>query len=152
MVAGRVGSVSSGQRVDANALKTNQAAIVAVTVIAFVLGDAGVWLVVALAASLAIGATLPGKGPIQLLYRHALQPAGLVKPNPRLDDPAPHRFAQAMGGGVLALAAILLVAGFTTLGWVLAWIVVALALTNLVFGFCAGCFLFLQLRKAGIGR
>jgi hypothetical protein len=153
MVSSSVAPVPSGQRVDANALRTNQAAIVAITVLAFVLGsEIGAWLVAALAVSLAIGSASPGNGPIQLLYRHLLRPAGLIKPSPRPDDPAPHRFAQAMGAGVLALAAILLFAGATIIGWTLAWLVVALALTNLVFGFCAGCFIFLQLRKAGFGR
>jgi hypothetical protein len=152
MVAGTAGPGSPVRRVDVNALKTNQATIVAVVLLAFVLGtgNGGAWLIAALAVSLAIGAARPGYGPIQLLYRRVLLPTGGVKPNPRPDDPAPHRFAQAMGAGVLALSAILLFAGATVVGWALAWIVLALALVNLVFGFCAGCFIFLQLRKAGV--
>jgi hypothetical protein len=102
------------------------------------------------AVSLAIGAIVPGNGPFQRFYRHVVAASGLVKPQPRVEDPAPHRFAQAMGAGVLAAAAVLLFAGATTLGWALTWIVVALALTNLVFGFCAGCFVFLQLRRSGL--
>jgi hypothetical protein len=101
--------------------------------------------------SLAIGAIRPGYGPIQVFYRHSLLASGLVKPSPSPSDPVPHRFAQAMGAAVLAVAAILLLTGVTTLGWILAWVVVALALANLLFGFCAGCFIFLQLRKAGVG-
>src|SRR4051794_20827271 len=152
MVAGTAGPGSPVRRVDVNALKTNQATIVAVVLLAFVLGtgNGGAWLVAALAISLAIGAARPGYGPIQLLYRHVLLPAGVIKPNSRPDDPAPHRFAQAMGAGVLALSAILLFAGATVVGWAFAWIVLALALVNLVFGFCTGCFIFLQLRRAGV--
>jgi hypothetical protein len=141
-------TIAYTRQVDANALKTNQITIVAVTVLAFVLGsNIGDWLIVAVAASLAIGAIRPGYGPIQLFYRHGLLATGLVKSNPSPSDPAPHRFAQAMGAGVLTLAAIFLLAGATTLGWILAWLVVALALANLLFGFCAGCFIYLQLRK-----
>ena len=76
----------------------------------------------------------------------------LVPAKPRPDDPAPHRFAQALGASVLILAAGALFAELTTLGWVLAWIVAALALINLLFGFCAGCFLFYQIHRLGLGR
>jgi hypothetical protein len=136
--------------VDVNALKTNQAAIVAIVVLAFVLGtDIGAWLIAALAVSLAIGAARPGSGPIQLVYRYALRDTGLIKPNIRQEDPAPHRFAQAMGAIVLGIAALILFTG-ASVGWVLAWLVLALALVNLVFAFCTGCFIFLQLRRLGI--
>jgi Domain of unknown function (DUF4395) len=152
MVSSAPRAIAYSRQVDANALKTNQIAIGAVTSLAFVLGsDFGVWLILALAVSLAIGAIRPGYGPIQVFYRHGLLASGLVKPSPSPSDPAPHRFAQAMGAAVLAVAAILLLTGVTTLGWILAWVVVALALANLLFGFCAGCFIFLQLRKAGVG-
>jgi hypothetical protein len=139
-------------RIDINALRTNQVVIVALVAIGFVLGTAhgGAWLVAVLAVSMAIGAVRPGYGPIQLLYRHALKPAGLVKPSLRAEDPAPHRFAQSLGAAFLTVSAVLLFAGSATAGWLLAAIVVVLALTNLVFGFCVGCFVFLQLRKAGL--
>lgn len=153
MVAQSANPILTGPRVDTNALKTNQALIVATVIVAFVLGEEiGAWLIAALAISLAIGAARPGYGPIQLLYRYAIRGTGLIKPNPRPDDPAPHRFAQALGATFLAIAAILLFAGVATLGWVLAWLVLALALVNLVFAFCAGCFIYLQLRKLGIAR
>jgi hypothetical protein len=140
------------RRVDANALRTNQSLIVILTVLAFVLGVdlGGAWIVAFVGISLAIGAALPGRGPFQLFYRQVVLPAGVIKPAPRAEDPAPHRFAQALGAGFLTAAAILLFAGVETLGWILAAIVVALALTNLVFGFCAGCFVFFQLRRAGL--
>jgi hypothetical protein len=71
----------------------------------------------------------------------------VVPARPRLEEAAPHRFAQAMGAGVLAVSAVALFAGAIGFGWVLAWLVVALALANLLFGFCAGCFIFYQLRR-----
>jgi hypothetical protein len=152
MTATSISAHQTQPRVDLNALRTNQATIVTVVAVAFVLGTGhgGAWLVAALALSMAVGALSPGNGPIQRFYRHALKETGLVKPEVRLEDPAPHRFAQAVGAGFLTAAAILLFAGVDTLGWVLGAIVVVLALTNLVFGFCAGCFLFLQLRRVGL--
>ena len=139
----------SGPVVDVNGLKTNQTLIVVLVTLAFVLGTehGGAWLVAFVAASLAIGSALPGYGPFQLLYRRVLRQTGFVKPRPRPDDPAPHRFAQTLGAVFLTAATIALFAGATTLGWALAWLVVALALVNLLFGFCAGCFAFYQLRR-----
>lgn len=139
----------AGPVVDATALKTNQILIVACVVVAFALGVdlGGSWLIAAVAASLAAGAAFPGYGPFQLLYRHGLRPAGIVHPRPRPDDPAPHRFAQAVGGAFLLVSAIALFGDAVTLGWVLAWLVAALALVNLLFGFCAGCFAFYHLRR-----
>jgi hypothetical protein len=138
----------AGPQVDVNALRTNQALIVAGVVIAFVLGaSAGAWVLLVVAVSLGVGAARPGSGPFQLFYREVLGATGLVKPNLRPDDPAPHRFAQAMGATVLFLAAIALFAGVDVLGWVLAFLVLALALVNLLFGFCAGCFIFLQINR-----
>jgi hypothetical protein len=138
-----------GPLVDVNGLKTNQALIVGLVALGFVLGvDAGgAWLVALVAASLAIGAALPGYGPFQLLYRRVLRPAGVIKPRPRPDDPGPHRFAQALGCAFLVVSAVALFAGAETLGWALGWLVVALALVNLLFGFCAGCFVFYQARR-----
>jgi Domain of unknown function (DUF4395) len=139
-------------RVDLNALRTNQVLIVAIVIVAYVLGtNLGSGLIVsALAISMSLGALRPGTGPLQLLYKHVILRTGLVHPNPRAEDPAPHRFAQVVGGAFLMASAVLLLVGASVAGWILAWIVVALALTNLVFGFCAGCFVFFQLRKAGL--
>jgi hypothetical protein len=140
--------VQASPIVDVNALRTNQVLIVSSVVIAFVLGSsAGAWVLLAVAASLAIGAARPGFGPFQLFYREVLKSTGLVKPSPRPDDPVPHRFAQSLGATFLFLAAIALFAGADALGWILAFLVLALALVNLLFGFCAGCFVFLQINR-----
>lgn len=139
--------------VDLNALKTNQTLIVVLVALGFVLGiDAGgAWLVSFVAVSLAIGAARPGYGPFQLFYRRVLRATGVISARPRPEEAAPHRFAQAMGAAVLAVSAIALFAGATGFGWVLGWLVVALALANLLFGFCAGCFIFYQLRRLTAG-
>jgi hypothetical protein len=143
-----VGPKGTGRVVDATALAVNQTLIVALVALGFVLGRApGAWLITFVALSLATGAAKPGYGPFQLLYRRLLRPSGFVRPRPRPDDPAPHRFAQAVGASVLAIAAIALFAGASLLGWVLAWLVVALALANLLFGFCAGCFAYYHLQR-----
>lgn len=131
--------------VDENALKTNQVFIVATVAIAFLLGaERGAWLIALLALCMSIGVLSPGNGPIQLFYRRMLTPLGIVKPQREPGNAEPHRFAQAMGATCLSLSAILLALGFDLLGWVLGFVVLALALVNLLFGFCTGCFLYLQ--------
>jgi hypothetical protein len=75
-----------------------------------------------------------------------------LKPNREPGNAAPHRFAQAMGAVCLALAALLLFLGFHLAGWTLGFLVLALALVNLVFGFCTGCFIYLQLGRLRHGE
>jgi hypothetical protein len=74
----------------------------------------------------------------------------LLKPNLQEDIPAPHEFAQLLGGIVLGIGSLLLSAGSILLGWACVWIVIALAAANVFFGFCAGCFVYYQLRKLGV--
>lgn len=145
-------STPAAARVDVNALRTNQVLIVTIVIAAYVLGtDLGAgWIVAALAVAMTIGVVRPGYGPLQLFYRHGVAATGLIRPKTRIEDPAPHRFAQAVGASFLAVSAVLLLVGAGVAGWTLVWIVVALALTNLVFGFCAGCFVYFQFRKAGL--
>ncbi len=134
--------------VDRTAIKTNQAGIVALVVLAFLLDVP--WLVGVVAVSLAVGLAAPEWNPFRLLYTRVLRPAGVVRPDVVREDPAPHRFAQGMGTTFLAIATILLAFGVAVVGWVLAWLVVVLAAVNLVFGFCAGCFIHYQLSRRGL--
>lgn len=142
-------AAGSGIRlVDQNALRVNQVLVVSLVVVAFVVGlPVGGWIMAGLAISLAIGAVAPGKGPFQLIYRNVLLSTGLVEKRPKADDAAPHRFAQVVGAVVSGISAVLLIAGFEVAGWGLAWLVAILALVNLLFGFCAGCFMFLHLQR-----
>lgn len=134
--------------VDRNAFRTNQVVIVGIVAIAFLIGMPwGGWLLGLLAASLALGVLAPGRGPIQFLYRAVLVPAGIVEPALEPGSVAPHRFAQGVGAAVLGAATLLLGIGYDALGWALGFVVLALALVNLVFGFCAGCYLYLQLGR-----
>lgn len=107
------------------------------------------WLIAFLAAALATSAGSPSRSLFGLLYQRAAVPLGIVRPRVIPDDPAPHRFAQGVGAAFLALSTLALFTGATVLGWVLAGIVAALALLNVVAGFCAGCFVYYQLSRRG---
>ena len=136
------------QRVDQSALRTNQAFIVGLTGLGIILGQ--VWLVALVGLVLILGTISPPLGAFQAIYRNILRPAGLVKPDVIRDDPAQHRFAQAVGAGFLVASTVCLVLGAATVGWVLAGIVLVLAATNLSVGFCAGCFMYYQLGRLGL--
>ena len=137
------------KKVDTTALKFNQASIIVLTLLGFLLDQPLLVLFVVLA--LALGTIVPQAALFKQTYLKLLKPAGLLKPNVIDDDPAPHQFAQGVGAlFLLASSAVLLVTGNMALGWTLAWIVIILAGVNLFFGFCAGCFVYLQLDKAGL--
>ena len=136
------------RRVDQSALKVNQTFIIALLILAFVLNN--VWLVAFVGAVMLLGTALPSASLFKQLYLRLLKPAGLVRANIIDDNPEPHRFAQGFGGVVVSLAVIALLAGSTTLGWGLSWLVVALAALNLFLNFCAGCFVYYQLNRLGV--
>ncbi|HYN89016.1 MAG TPA: DUF4395 family protein, partial [Ardenticatenaceae bacterium] len=113
-------------RVDHSAIKVNQVGLIVLLVIAYLLDLPA--LVAVTALILALSAVSPELALFGQLYRRVLKPAGLVKPHVIPDDPAPHRFAQAVGATVLTLSALaLLVARSAVVGWSLAGLVVVLA-------------------------
>lgn len=146
---GRLASGTSVPRVDTHLVKFSQAWVVGLTGLAFVFQ---LPVVVAIAAvALLISAASPRLGPFRLLYRGVAAPLGLLRPRVVEDDPAPHRFAQGVGATFLTVSAlVLLLAHVTALAWALDLIVFALAGLNLTVGFCAGCFVYYQLGRAGL--
>ena len=137
------------KKVDTTALKFNQAAIVLLTLLGFLLDQP--YLVLFVGLVLAVGTIFPQAALFKLIYLKLLKPAGLLKANVINDDPAPHQFAQGVGAlFLLASALALLVWGNPVLGWSLAWIVIILAAVNLFFNFCAGCFVYYQLDRVGL--
>lgn len=131
--------------VDLNALKFNQIMIVGLTVIGFAFDLRIVPALVA--AILLLGAIDPGASLFRILYRHVIVPLKIMTPHVVTDSPAPHRFAQLLGGVTLGIGAVLLYSGSLLPGWSLAWVVILLASANIFLGFCAGCFLYLHLSR-----
>jgi hypothetical protein len=131
--------------VDHTAIRFTQFWVVLFSLLAFIVAAPA--LTLALALVLAFSAARPDRAPFRLLYVTQLRPRGLLKPDVRQDDPAPHRFAQGVGAVVLGLSFLALALGAAPLGWGLDLLVTVLAALNLTVGFCAGCFLFYQLRR-----
>jgi len=136
------------QKIDFSALKFNQISIMTFSVLGFILNQPVLPALVS--AVLIAGSINRNVALFKLTYQGLIRPLNLMKPNPVDDIPAPHEFAQLLGGIVLGFGSVLLYAGSSVLGWVLVWIVIILAGANLFFGFCAGCFVYYQLRKLGV--
>jgi hypothetical protein len=136
------------RKVDHSALRTNQAFIIGLLVIAFVL-DAK-WLVAFVSAVMLIGTIFPKVALFKAVYWYILRPAKIARPDVRRDNPEPHLFAQGVGGTVLLLAMLAFFANITMLGWVLAWVVIALAALNLFAGICVGCLMYYWFNRLGL--
>jgi len=135
-------------KVDQTALKFNQASIILLLVLAFLLDAA--WLVAFVAAVMVVGTLWPNAGLFKQVYARQLKPRGWLKPNVIDDDPRQHLFAQGLGGVFLVLSTAALLLGLPLLGWALAGAVVVLAAINLFLGFCLGCFIYYQLGRRGV--
>ena len=135
-------------KLDRSALKFNQASIVVLTAVAFLFNIP--WLIIFTSAVMLIGTIFPYAGLFKLVYKYIVKPIGIVKPNIVEEDNSPHQFAQGLGGIFLAVSFVALIAKFIILGWILAFIVLALAFINLTVNFCAGCYIYFQLHKFGV--
>ena len=137
------------KKVDTTALKFNQASIITLTLLGFLLNQP--YLVLFVGLVLAVGTIAPGAALFKQIYLKLLKPNNILRANVIDDDPAPHQFAQGVGAlFLLASSSILLAVGAIGLGWTLAWIVIVLAAVNLIFGFCAGCFVYYHLDRIGL--
>jgi len=135
------------QRIDHSAIRVNQVLIITLNILAFIFDLP--WLAALVMLAMLAGALLgqPGFG---FVYRYALKPAGLVKPEVLLDHPQPHRFAQGLGGLFMAGGVLALNLGAEALGWGLVWLVTALAALNAFGGFCVGCMAYYWLSRLNI--
>jgi hypothetical protein len=138
---------------DRSVLKVNQMILMVTIVVAYVIGLAysGIaWVLPVLAVMMLAGVASPSLNVPRILYTKVLRPSGIVKPRIVQEDPAPHRFAQLVGGIFLAAASVFVITGLLLVAWVLAWIVVALAFLNFAFNICVGCIMYAQLVRVGV--
>lgn len=135
------------RQVDHHALRANQISTITLLALSFVLNLPV--LAAFTAAVMLISAAYPPYGVFTRVYRLLLK-AGIVRPHAIPDNPEPHRFAQGMGGSMVALGVVALVAGVGVLGWALVGVVIALSSLNLFAGWCAGCMIYYWLNRMGV--
>jgi hypothetical protein len=141
--------MSDNQKIiDLNALKFNQISIIVLLLTGFIFNLRIIPVFVAVV--MLTGSLEPRLALFKQFFRYVLKPLKLVKPKPVYESPAPHNFAQLLGGFVLAISSLLLLCESIIYGWIFTWIVILLALANVIFGFCAGCFIYFQLGKYNI--
>ena len=143
----------AGVPFDRSALKVGQVLLIGGLLIAWLVALARPAAATALpvfALMLLGGALSPRTSLPRWLYVRLLEPRGLVRPRVRVEDPAPHRFAQLVGGTFLVAASVSAAIGQLTLAWTLGWIVIALAFLNFAFDICVGCIVYAQLVRVGL--
>ena len=135
--------------IDSRAPRFNQATVGLVSLLALATG--WWWLWALLAAQLALGLTLGRRFCLPCVaYFELVQPRF---GEGSLEDSRSPRFANVMGAVVLTTATVAIAAGYSTLGWALGLLVVALALLAAVTGFCTGCEIYrLGARLRGVGH
>ena len=129
--------------IDDRAPRTNQAVIGSLALVAY-LAD-WPWLVGLLALQLAVGLTFGRRFCLPcLLYFEFLQPR---IGEGRIEDSRPPRFANMIGVAFLGASTLAFIVGLSTVGWILALIVSALALLAASTGLCVGCEAYLWIAR-----
>jgi Domain of unknown function (DUF4395) len=127
---------------DSNVLRFNQISIVFLLFLAALLNLP--ILVALVAAVMLLGTLEPRLALFKQFYGQFLRPRLGIAVRSSQDDPRPHNFAQGLGGVFLLVSSLAFVLAAPVLGWVIAGLVVVLALLNLTTGICVGCFLYFQ--------
>lgn len=136
------------RKVDETGLKTGQALTIILLLVGFMFNS---WVLVAFVAiAQLIGALGLPFAPYRLIYQNIVKQSGIVKPKVHPDNPEPHRFAMLVGAIFNGAATIALLAGVGIVGWILVWVVIALANVNFWLNFCLGCWCYYQLNRFGV--
>lgn len=134
-------------QVDHAEIKLGQILTMLMSVAAFVFAEPA-YLIVLGGIFLVTGLYRP-LSPFVFVYRHVVQPLGLMRSDYRLDNIQPHSFGQIIGAITVALAVALLHMGYGAAGWTIVWILFGLTLVSYL-GWCIGCFLYYQLYRLGL--
>jgi hypothetical protein len=125
-------------------------AAVTTVVLAVVLITSNGWLLAWQALCFAVGAVAGvQRSPYGWLFRTLVRPR--LGPPREFEDPAPPRFAQAVGLVFAVVGSLGYLGEAEWLGMAATACVLAAAFLNAVFGYCLGCEMYLLLRRATAG-
>ena len=115
-------------------------------VLAVVLVTANVWLLLAQLVVFAVGALAGVRyAPYGLLFRYLVRPR--LGPPASTEDPAPPRFAQALGAVFATIGVVGFLTGAEVIGYAATAAAFVAAFLNAAFSFCLGCQFYLILRS-----
>jgi Domain of unknown function (DUF4395) len=122
------------------------------TVVLAVVLVTGWWpLLAAQAVVFAVGAVAGlRRAPYGLVFRYLVAPR--LGPVTEREDPAPPRFAQAVGLAFAVIGVVGYTTGLTALGVVATALALVAALLNAAVGFCLGCEMYLLLRRVRLSN
>ena len=123
-------------------------AAVTTVVLALVLVTGAAWLLAIQAIVFTLGAFAPRIAPYGRLYARLIRPR--LAPPAELEDPAPPRFAQAVGLAFSVVGLAGLLTGVTALAYAAVGAALAAAFLNAAFGFCLGCEIYLVIRRLSV--
>ena len=103
-----------------------------------------------LAGIFLLSGTVRSMSPFSLLYRWIIKPLKIIKSDYRLDNIQPHKFGQLIGAITVVLALVLIQFGYTTAGWIIVGVLIALTAISYA-GWCVGCYMYYQLNRLGLG-
>jgi hypothetical protein len=121
------------------------ATVTTVVLIAVLITGSG-WFALAQAAVFAVGAANIRLAPYGLIFRKLLAPR--LGPPTAFEPAEPVRFAQGVGFGFAAVAAVAYLSDAALVGVVAAGAALAAAFLNAAFGLCLGCEAYLLIRRA----
>jgi len=138
---------------DRTARKAHQWTMVVLVAVGLILQGTVGGLLVAIAGAIMLAGRFwwPADAVRQLVWR-VLEPAGVLKRDDVHEDHETRRIARAIGGTLWLVAAVLILAGYAVLGWVISVPIAAMVAVDASLNFCALCFVVAQLDQRGILR
>jgi len=133
---------------DVTARKVHQWAMVAIVLVAFLLGTPGAAVLLALAGAVMVVGRFWWPADIfrQVTWRF-LEPAGLLRRREVHEDHETRRVARVLGGAAWMVAAALLLLHLPIVAWVVAFAIVIMVALDAAADFCALCFVVALVRR-----
>ena len=133
---------------DVTARKAHQWSMVALVVLAFVLGEPNGALPLAVAgAIMLVGRFWWPADLVRQFVWHVAEPAGWLPRVEREEDHATRRIARVLGGAIWLLGALLVRGDLAVVGWVLAAAIAIMVALDASVDFCALCFVVARLDR-----
>ena|SRR5947209_7878512 len=136
---------------DVTARKAHQWTMVALVVLAFLLGEPTGALPLLLAGAIMLVGRFwwPADFVRQFVWRVA-EPAGWLVRVEREEDHATRRIARVLGGAIWLSSAVLAANGLAVAGWILAGVIAAMVTLDAAVDFCALCFIVAQFDRLDV--